>query len=115
MDVALLHLKNFMGGSSRQTKTHANNSFCTKEVQDLQNQNNNTYPPSLPKNITRPALHFFFADKMRTLQKHTVKFSPIDGTLSRKQLEVFRVMWPIEITERQNSLMSRTFDKISGN
>ena len=63
------------------------------------------------KKTTRPALHFFFADKMRILQKPTAKFSPIDGTLSRKQLEVFRVMWPIEIMERQNSLMSRTFDK----
>ena len=56
------------------------------------------------KKTTRPALHFFFADKMRILQKPTAKFSPIDGTLSRKQLEVFRVMWPIEIMERQNSL-----------
>ena len=60
----------------------ANNSFSMKGVQEMQNQNNNTY--------SQDHLYIsFFAVKMGILQKPTVESCPIGGTSSENNFKFF--------------------------
>ena len=63
---------------------------------------------------TKPALYFLLRRQNGDIAETYRRVLTNRWDFKWRQLQVFRVVWPVKITESQNLLMSRTYDKLPG-